>query len=115
MASRRCRSVIELWWPADGSGLILHQVAELGRPRLCADGKELELSIDFRNGRRCSSGGAINRTYVSLLLCWLSFFIAKSPLPNIPTGFLTRASRGVGYDHPLFESFDNGAESGLAA
>jgi len=29
----------------------------------CDDGKELESSIDFRNGRRCAIRGAINETY----------------------------------------------------
>ena len=53
----------------------------------------------------------VNQTWV--------FFIApvtwrldrKKPAPKHSDGFLNSSGKGVGYDHRLCESFDNGAES----
>jgi hypothetical protein len=62
------------------------------------DGKEFESSIDLRSERRCQSSrplrGLLMEPGFSLLLRWLGRLIAKSPLPNIPTGFLARAAEG---------------------
>jgi len=74
----------------------------------CDDGKELESSIDFRNGQRCSISGAVNQTYVFFSSGWspapkrfpLPFRVKERGkeinvrLPDVATGFLTLVASG---------------------
>ena len=55
--------------------------------------------------------GAVNQTAVFFTAPVTWRLDRKKPAPKHSDGFLNSSGKGVGYDHRLCESFDNGAES----